>query len=214
MADPPAVVPRKRPRQARAAATVEAIIEASARILEAEGLAGFNTNAVAALAGVSIGSLYQYFPGKEAILAALARREAEAFDAALGVALGEIGDLGTPSAVARLAQVAVDHQTRHTRLARILDLEEQRLGLTEAQAAAGRTVQAIAAGHPAPVARPDRRRRRAWNDRRPGAAPLLGDPRLSGPFPSGLVIRGQVDYSIPWRDRTLCPSGIVNLSPN
>ncbi len=144
MADPPTVAPRKRPRQARAAATVEAIVEASARILEAEGLAGFNTNAVAALAGVSIGSLYQYFPGKEAILAALAEREAEAFDAALGAALGEIGDLGTPSAVARLARVAVDHQTRHTRLARILDMEEQRLGLTEAQAAAGRTVQAIA----------------------------------------------------------------------
>lgn len=52
--------PRKRPRQARSVATFEAILEAAARILE------INTNAVAELAGVSIGSLYQYFPSKDA----------------------------------------------------------------------------------------------------------------------------------------------------
>ena len=145
MAESPAVTPRKRPRQGRAAATVDAIVEAAARILEAEGLTGFNTNVVAAKAGVSIGSLYQYFPGKDAILAALIRREAEAFDRALTEAVGRTGDLGTASAVGLLAAVAADHQMSRPRLARILDLEEQRLGMAEeADAASGRTGAAIA----------------------------------------------------------------------
>src|SRR5215472_18163905 len=62
---------RKAPGQARSQETVGVILEASARILESDGLRGFNTNAVAARAGVSIGSLYQYFPNKDAILLAL-----------------------------------------------------------------------------------------------------------------------------------------------
>ena len=67
--------PRKQPRQARARHTVDAIVEASARILEEQGHGGFNTNAVADLAGVSIGTLYQYFPDKDALLGALIARE-------------------------------------------------------------------------------------------------------------------------------------------
>ena len=59
---------RKEPRQERARATVEAILEAAARILDRQGWKGFTTNAVAEVAGVSIGSLYQYFPNKAASL--------------------------------------------------------------------------------------------------------------------------------------------------
>lgn len=128
--------PRKRPVQSRAVETVAAIIEAAARILEAEGLEGFNTNAVARAAGVSVGSLYQYFPGKDAIMAGLIRREAAAFQERLKRAAS--GAAGPPlaEAIAMLATAAVAHQTAHPRLARILDFEEQRLGLaTEAQAA-------------------------------------------------------------------------------
>ena len=66
---------RRRPRQARSRATWEAIVEAAAQILERRGPAGFNTNEVAARAGVSIGTLYQYFADKHALLAAAARRE-------------------------------------------------------------------------------------------------------------------------------------------
>ena len=62
---------RKAPGQARSKETVNVILEASARILESEGLRGFNTNSVAVKAGVSVGSLYQYFPNKDAILLAL-----------------------------------------------------------------------------------------------------------------------------------------------
>lgn len=63
--------PRKNPVQARAKATVDAIFEATAQVLLSEGLARLTTNHVATRAGVSIGTLYQYFPGKEALLYAL-----------------------------------------------------------------------------------------------------------------------------------------------
>lgn len=66
---------RKRPGQARSLATVEAIFEATARILQQHGSAALNTNLIAERAGVSVGTLYQYFPNKDAILVEMARRE-------------------------------------------------------------------------------------------------------------------------------------------
>jgi AcrR family transcriptional regulator len=66
---------RRRPKQARARATMNSILEAAAQVLQRAGVQGFNTNAVAERAGVSIGTLYQYFHGKEAILVALAQDE-------------------------------------------------------------------------------------------------------------------------------------------
>lgn len=68
---------RKTPKQARAQHTVEVILRAAAHILKAESYAGFTTNAVAKKAGVSIGSLYQYFDSKEALVAALAEAHAK-----------------------------------------------------------------------------------------------------------------------------------------
>lgn len=66
---------RKQPQQERALRTVNTIFEATARILEQEGEAALNTNKIARKAGFSVGTLYQYFPTKEAILEALAERE-------------------------------------------------------------------------------------------------------------------------------------------
>ena len=68
---------RKSPRQSRSQDSVDCILEAAARILEVEGEDGFTTNAVALRAGVSIGTLYRYFPNKRSILVALAERETE-----------------------------------------------------------------------------------------------------------------------------------------
>lgn len=68
---------RRAPRQDRALDTVDTIFEAAARILQSEGKDAFNTNHIAERAGISIGTLYQYFPNKNAILVALARRESE-----------------------------------------------------------------------------------------------------------------------------------------
>ena len=74
-------LPRRKPRQRRSQITRNAIFEAAAQILERDGEAGFNTNRVAERAGVSVGTLYQYFANKEAILVALAQREMAALHA-------------------------------------------------------------------------------------------------------------------------------------
>src|ERR1700750_1576209 len=65
---------RKTPSQTRALRTVDTLFEAATRILDSEGEAGFTTNRIAERAGFSIGTLYQYFPSKEAIVVALVRR--------------------------------------------------------------------------------------------------------------------------------------------
>lgn len=93
------------PRQARAQASVEAILEAAAQILETGGEAAFNTNAVATRAGVSIGAVYRYFPDKRAILVALAEREQGKVDAVM--AQGP-GDLSPDRAVIRAFLGAFD----------------------------------------------------------------------------------------------------------
>ncbi|MEO8877381.1 MAG: TetR/AcrR family transcriptional regulator [Polyangiaceae bacterium] len=66
--------PRKLPTQARAQETVEAILAATKRVLVRDGYEKTTTNRVAEVAGVSIGSLYQYFPSKEALVTALIER--------------------------------------------------------------------------------------------------------------------------------------------
>ena len=100
---------------------------AAAHILEARGLAGFNTNAVAERAGVSIGSLYQYFPSKDAILVALMEQSlavfsqtlAEAIDGAPGDSLGE--DLRF------MLQMGLMSHLQRPNLVRLLEDEFQRL---------------------------------------------------------------------------------------
>jgi AcrR family transcriptional regulator len=68
---------RKQPQQARAQETVRAILEATVQILDREGLDAATTTRIAEVAGVSIGSLYQYFSHRDAILKALQDREFE-----------------------------------------------------------------------------------------------------------------------------------------
>ena len=67
----PLTEPRKLPQQERSRIAVEAILEATTRILTEEGYDKANTNRIAERAGVSIGSLYQYFPNKESLMTAL-----------------------------------------------------------------------------------------------------------------------------------------------
>lgn len=68
------LAPRRRPRQARAQETTRAILEAAARVFATRGYAAGTTNRIAEAAGVSVGSLYEYFPNKDAILVALMER--------------------------------------------------------------------------------------------------------------------------------------------
>ena len=137
---------RKIPRQSRARASVDDVLEAAAQVLEASGEAGFNTNAVAERAGVSIGTLYRYFPDKQAILQALALRETEAHRRAV-LAVVEEGEPGVARDRAiirafvqafagrdqarRIAASALLAQADHAELAAKFSAAED--GLTDAQ---------------------------------------------------------------------------------
>jgi len=114
----PMTSPRRRPRQARAQATVDAIVKATARVLVEEGYDRASTNRIAHAAGVSIGSLYQYFPSKEALVAALVEHHQERMRDALDQALA-LGSSGSLTDRARLvvrgmiAAYRVDPQLHH-----------------------------------------------------------------------------------------------------
>jgi len=71
---------RRRPKQRRARQTVEAVLDAVIRLLKHEGSQAITTNRIAEVAGVSIGSLYQYFPDKRAIFTALHQRHIDQID--------------------------------------------------------------------------------------------------------------------------------------
>lgn len=71
---------RRRPKQLRSRQTVDAVLDAVVRVLKREGVQAVTTNRVAEVAGVSIGSVYQYFPDKNAIFVALHQRHIEEID--------------------------------------------------------------------------------------------------------------------------------------
>ena len=98
---------RRIPRQARATETVALILEAAAQILEAGGLVAFSTNAVAERAGVSIGTLYQYFADKNAIIMALARQEMTAALEDVRRALQDGTDPGVESHVRAMVRAII-----------------------------------------------------------------------------------------------------------
>ncbi len=142
--------PRKLPRQARAQVTRDAIIEAAAHILSKDGLEGYNTNAVAERAGVSIGSLYQYFPNKDALMVALIDRQQ-----AQQLARVEAAALAPPMPLADLVRLivraAMGHHTEDSLLATAIDHEEARLPvaaiITDYQHRGGEAVRALFARH-------------------------------------------------------------------
>ncbi|MFE7276348.1 TetR/AcrR family transcriptional regulator [Streptomyces sp. NPDC057623] len=82
--------PRKRPRQQRSRETYDAILEAAAQLFERDGYARTTTNHIAERAGVSIGSLYQYFPNKDALLYALGERHVHHLAVELAHVLAEL----------------------------------------------------------------------------------------------------------------------------
>jgi AcrR family transcriptional regulator len=81
---------RRAPRQERAQATVDAVVEAAALLIVEDGYARLSTNRIARRAGVSVGTLYQYFPHKEAIIEALVLRMADEQIVAFGQALRDV----------------------------------------------------------------------------------------------------------------------------
>lgn len=108
----PTTNPRRRPRQARAQATVDAIIKATAQVLVQEGYDRASTNRIAQAAGVSIGSLYQYFPSKEALVASLVEAHQAKMTRVLQRALEDV----TPAELPHNARTMVDGLIRAYRV--------------------------------------------------------------------------------------------------
>lgn len=119
---------RRRPVQARSAATVRAILDAAARVLATDGYDRTSTNRVAERAGVSIGSLYQYFPNKEALVAALIdEHRARALEVFLARACAVQAAPLAP-AVRAIVEAVVDVHELDPRLHRVLTEQVPRLG--------------------------------------------------------------------------------------
>ena len=128
MARRPLTRPRKNASQERSRATVDALVEATARILVKEGFDKASTNRIAEVAGVSVGSLYQYFPSKEAlVIAVIQRHQQELMQVARG-ALAEVATLPMKQAVRRLVAAAVEAHRVDPKLHRVLAEQIPRTG--------------------------------------------------------------------------------------
>lgn len=136
---------KRKPRQHRAQHKVELILEAAVRLLAKGGLAALTTNAVAETAGVSIGTLYQYFANKEAILDALADRELAEQSERVLIAMQEPGAISEEDRVTRIVHAVmssyggrrqvhrlVAEHSLHLGAIRLAPLIEQLIGLMTA----------------------------------------------------------------------------------
>src|ERR1044072_8506064 len=131
MARRPLTKPRKNATQERSRATVDALVEATARILIDEGFDKASTNRIAEVAGVSVGSLYQYFPGKEALVVAVVERHQQAI---METVRGELADvLAQPleNAMRALVAIAVKAHRVDPKLHRVLAEQVPRVGKLE-----------------------------------------------------------------------------------
>ncbi len=128
----PPPLPRKAPRQARSQATVSAILDATARVLVERGYAATNTNLVAERAGVSVGSLYQYFPNKDALIRALQERHMQQMHEVIGVALRHCIGLPMEQALVTAIEGLVESHRIDAGLHRVLEAQVSSLELADA----------------------------------------------------------------------------------
>src|SRR5262249_55804321 len=128
MARRPLTTPRKHASQERSRATVDALIEATARILVREGFDRASTNRIAEVAGVSIGSLYQYFPGKEALVAAVIDRHSQDTMRVARRALAEVAAQPIEAAVRTIVAAAIEAHRIDPQLHRVLADQIPRTG--------------------------------------------------------------------------------------
>src|SRR4030095_1333025 len=114
--------PRRQPSQVRAQRTVHAILKAAAQVFTPRGDAGATTNHIAERAGVSIGSLYEYFPSKDALLVALLEVHIREGEAVRARAAGEMGGprLALAAVARHLVKAMVELHGRERELHRVL----------------------------------------------------------------------------------------------
>lgn len=118
---------RKPARQQRSRETVDVILEAAAHILASEGFEGATTNAIAKRAGVSIGSLYQYFPNKAALVRALNERHTAGVLALFQQRFAAVAQAPVAEAVRALVAGFVEAHRVNPALHRVLVAEEARV---------------------------------------------------------------------------------------
>ena len=145
---PPRVrtAPRKKPRQGRSVATVDAILDATARVLCKTGYDRASTNRVALAAGVSVGSLYQYFPSKEALVAALAERHMTQMTTIVRANLAEVAHAPIPVAVRSIITAMFEAHTLEPALHKVLIEQVPRIGRLENLHKMESETQAMVAG--------------------------------------------------------------------
>ncbi len=131
MAGRPLTKPRKKPSQERSRAMVDTLIEATARILVREGFDKASTNRIAERAGVSVGSLYQYFPSKESLVAAVMERHHMELMQVVRGALAEVVALPMEQAVPKLVAAAIKAHRVDPKLHRVLTEQTPRTGRIE-----------------------------------------------------------------------------------
>jgi AcrR family transcriptional regulator len=139
--------PRKSASQQRSQLTVDALLDATARILVKEGYDHASTNKIAARAGVSIGSLYQYFPSKEALVAAVIDRQNQQMMRLLRTALAKVALRPIEEAVRELVRVMIDAHRVDPRLHRVLDEQVPRVGRLENVRAMDREAYTLVHGY-------------------------------------------------------------------
>jgi AcrR family transcriptional regulator len=137
--------PRKKPRQERSAATVDAILDATARVLTTTGYDRASTNRIAMAAGVSVGSLYQYFPSKEALVAGLATRHNAKMSALIHSKLAELARAPLPVAVRAMIDAMFAAHAVDPKLHKVLIEEVPRIGRLETLLARERETEALVA---------------------------------------------------------------------
>ena len=120
--------PRKRPSQERSRVTVDTILAATARVLVKKGFDGLTTNSVAEAAGVSIGSLYQYFPSKEALVAALIEQHIEEMNSEILNELTRVAQLPMSQAVRGVIELTIKAHAVNPELHKILTEQVPRVG--------------------------------------------------------------------------------------
>lgn len=113
-------IARKAPTQDRARATVEALLDATERLLVDEGYDKASTNRIAAKAGVSVGSLYQYFDSKDALVRAVGERHHEEIMGVLAAAAAEVAGRPLEEMVERIISSMVEAHAMHPELHRVL----------------------------------------------------------------------------------------------
>ena len=120
--------PRKLASQERSQATVDTLLEATTRILLKEGYDRASTNRIADVAGVSIGSLYQYFPSKEALVAAVIDRHTQEISEVMRKALVKAAALPIEAAAREFVSVAIDGHRVNPKLHGVLAEQIPRIG--------------------------------------------------------------------------------------